>query len=139
MPKRLQRKHNTSFSQQPGTRTVMGGARVSWRAPPTRVSPRDRRRPRLLSELSELESFSSGFQSKRAQPSGPRRGPSELWRGHFGRAGFSPMRLVPRIWEGEGSRRSEILNPSNNDHWVSYSSTADNLWSLILLFFKVCT
>jgi hypothetical protein len=72
----------------------MGGARVSWRAPPTRVSPRDRRRPRLLSELSELESFSSVFQSKRAQPSGPRRGPSELWRGHFGRAGFSPMRLV---------------------------------------------
>ena len=25
---------------------------------------------------------------------------------------------VPRIWEGEGSWRSEILNPSNNDHWV---------------------
>ena len=25
---------------------------------------------------------------------------------------------VPRIWEGEGSRRSEILNPVNNDHWV---------------------
>ena len=34
---------------------------------------------------------------------------------------------------------SEILNPSNNDYWVSYSSTADNLWSLILLFVKVCT
>ena len=25
---------------------------------------------------------------------------------------------VPRIWEGEGSRRSEILNPINNDYWV---------------------
>ncbi len=25
---------------------------------------------------------------------------------------------VPRIWEGEGSRRSEILNPVNNDYWV---------------------
>ena len=28
---------------------------------------------------------------------------------------------VPRIWEGEGSRRSEILNPVNNDHWVAIS------------------
>ena len=26
---------------------------------------------------------------------------------------------VPRIWEGEGSRRSEILNASNNDYWVA--------------------
>ncbi len=25
---------------------------------------------------------------------------------------------VPRIWEGEGSRRSEIRRPSNNDYWV---------------------
>ena len=25
---------------------------------------------------------------------------------------------VPRIWEGEGYRRSEILNPINNDYWV---------------------
>ena len=25
---------------------------------------------------------------------------------------------VPRIREGEGSRRSEIMNPSNNDYWV---------------------
>ena len=25
---------------------------------------------------------------------------------------------VPRIWEGEGSRRSEIMNASNNDYWV---------------------
>ena len=25
---------------------------------------------------------------------------------------------VPRIWEGEGSWRSEILNPINNDYWV---------------------
>ena len=23
-----------------------------------------------------------------------------------------------RIWEGEGPRRSEILNPVNNDYWV---------------------
>ncbi len=32
----------------------------------------------------------------------------------------SPENLeeVPRIWEGEGSRRSEILNPINNDYWV---------------------
>ncbi len=26
--------------------------------------------------------------------------------------------MVPRIWEGEGSWRSEILNPVNNDYWV---------------------
>ncbi len=25
---------------------------------------------------------------------------------------------VPRIWEGEGSWRSEIMNASNNDYWV---------------------
>ncbi len=25
---------------------------------------------------------------------------------------------VPRIWEGEGYRRSEIMNASNNDYWV---------------------
>ena len=25
---------------------------------------------------------------------------------------------VPRIWEGEGHWRSEILNPINNDYWV---------------------
>ena len=25
---------------------------------------------------------------------------------------------VPRIWEGAGSRKSEILNPINNDYWV---------------------
>ena len=32
----------------------------------------------------------------------------------------SPENLekVPRIWEGEGPRRSEILNPINNDYWV---------------------
>ncbi len=28
------------------------------------------------------------------------------------------LEKVPRIREGEGSRRSEILNPINNDHWV---------------------
>ena len=26
---------------------------------------------------------------------------------------------VPRIWEGEGHWRSEILNPVNNDYWVT--------------------
>ncbi len=26
--------------------------------------------------------------------------------------------LVPRIWEGEGSWRSEIMNASTNDYWV---------------------
>jgi len=26
---------------------------------------------------------------------------------------------VPRIWEGEGSWRSEIMNASNNDYWVA--------------------
>ena len=29
------------------------------------------------------------------------------------------LEKVPRIWEGEGSRRSEILNPLNNDYWVT--------------------
>ena len=29
------------------------------------------------------------------------------------------LEKVPRIWEGEGARRSEILNPINNDYWVS--------------------
>ena len=28
------------------------------------------------------------------------------------------LEKVPRIWEGEGSRRSEIMNASNNDYWV---------------------
>ena len=28
------------------------------------------------------------------------------------------LEKVPRIWEGEGARRSEILNPINNDDWV---------------------
>ena len=28
------------------------------------------------------------------------------------------LEKVPRIWEGEGSRRSEIMNPINNDYWV---------------------
>ena len=28
------------------------------------------------------------------------------------------LEKVPRIWEGEGSRRSEILNPTNNDYWA---------------------
>ncbi len=27
------------------------------------------------------------------------------------------LEKVPRIWEGEGSRRSEILNPINTDYW----------------------
>ena len=30
------------------------------------------------------------------------------------------LEKVPRIWEGEGSRRSEILNPVNNDYWVPF-------------------
>ena len=29
------------------------------------------------------------------------------------------LEKVPRIWEGEGSRRSEIMNASNNDYWVA--------------------
>ena len=32
------------------------------------------------------------------------------------------LEKVPRIWEGEGSRRSEILNPINNDYWVSWTT-----------------
>ena len=31
------------------------------------------------------------------------------------------LEKVPRIWEGEGSWRSEILNPVNNDYWVTKS------------------
>ena len=28
---------------------------------------------------------------------------------------------IPRIREGEGSRRSEIMNPVNNDYWVVFA------------------
>ncbi len=37
---------------------------------------------------------------------------------------------VPRIWEGEGSRRSEILNPINNDYWVGSYDDKARLYSL---------
>ncbi len=33
---------------------------------------------------------------------------------------------VPRIWEGEGSGRSEILNASNNDYWVAPASATSS-------------
>ena len=30
------------------------------------------------------------------------------------------LEKVPRIWEGEGSWRSEIPNPINNDYWYYF-------------------
>ncbi len=38
------------------------------------------------------------------------------------------LEKVPRIWEGEGSRRSEILNPINNDYWVYPKENPGNSW-----------
>ncbi len=35
------------------------------------------------------------------------------------------LEKVPRIWEGEGYWRSEILNPINNDYWVDPSTGLD--------------
>ncbi len=42
------------------------------------------------------------------------------------------LEKVPRIWEGEGSRRSEILNPINNDYWVPLRSSLSTRFFSIL-------
>ena len=34
------------------------------------------------------------------------------------------LEKVPRIWEGEGYWRSEIMNASNNDYWVALAVTS---------------
>ena len=68
--------------------------------------------------LEVLRDFPGRERDPREDPLGsgriPRDPPLSLCRG-------SPpenLEEVPRIWEAEGSRRSEIMNASNNDYWV---------------------
>ena len=43
---------------------------------------------------------------------------------------------VPRIWEGEGYRRSEMMDASDDDHWVSGDNCSGN--PVPVLPFCVC-
>ena len=44
------------------------------------------------------------------------------------------LERVPRIWEGKGSRRSEILNSINNDYWVGILTLFPTFSYFFILF-----
>ncbi len=84
----------------------------------------------ILGTFSRFSENCLGRESERAPREDPLGSPPSL----SARKVSENLEKVPRILEGEGSRRSEIMNPINNDYWlrletVSYFE-ASNSWQL---------